>query len=128
MRSAYFVVAVALSGLLIVSAGCARFGYTNRVLHRVPSPNGQVVAICQEVPVFDGPEFDVRLERADRSLIRQLFHMGDGGGVARSSGLGTAGRSRCSRVTSQLLRSLMWTGPCRTRQFWNVIGLRASSA
>src|SRR6187402_216648 len=80
MRSAYFVVAVALSGLLIVSAGCARFGYTNRVLHRVPSPNGQVVAICQEVPVFDGPEFDVRLERADRSLIRQLFHMGDGGG------------------------------------------------
>ncbi|HTH04125.1 MAG TPA: hypothetical protein VL882_27820, partial [Vicinamibacterales bacterium] len=80
MRSAYFVVAGALSGLLIVSAGCARFGYTNRVLHRVPSPNGQVVAICQEVPVFDGPEFDVRLERADRSLIRQLFHMGDGGG------------------------------------------------
>lgn len=38
------------------------------------------IASCQEVPVFDGPEFDVRLERTDRTVIRQLFHMGDGGG------------------------------------------------
>jgi hypothetical protein len=41
-----------------------------------------VVAVCQEVPVFDGPEFDVRLERTDRTVIRQLFHMGDGGGCS----------------------------------------------
>lgn len=76
-RSAF--AAIAFAGLLI-GFGCARFGYSNRVLHRVPSPNGQVVAVCQEVPVLDGPEFGVRLEHPDGSLIRNLFHMGDGGG------------------------------------------------
>jgi hypothetical protein len=69
-----------VAALLFACAGCAKFGYTDRVLHRVASPDGQVVAVCQEVPVFDGPEFDVRLERRDGSVIRDLFHMGDGGG------------------------------------------------
>lgn len=66
--------------LLVAHAGCARFGYTDRVLHRVPAPDGRVVAVCQEVPVLDGPEFDVRLERPDGTRLRSLFHMGDGGG------------------------------------------------
>lgn len=66
--------------LMTAAAGCARLGYTDRVLHRVASPDGRIVAICQEVPIFDGPEFDLRLERADGSLLRGLLHMGDGGG------------------------------------------------
>jgi hypothetical protein len=76
------LVAIAFAALLIASAGCAKFGYSNRVLHRVPSPDGQVVAVCQEVPILDGPEFDIRLERPDGSLIRTLLHMGDTSGCA----------------------------------------------
>jgi hypothetical protein len=67
---------------IVAGAGCARFGFSSRVLHRVTSPDGQFVAVCQEVPVFDGPEFDVRLERPDGRLARALFHMGDGGGCS----------------------------------------------
>jgi hypothetical protein len=46
----------------------------------VPSPDGRFVAVCQEVPVFDGPEFDVRLEHPDGGVLRELFRMGDAGG------------------------------------------------
>lgn len=67
----------ALSALV---AGCERLGYTDRILHRVSSPDGRLVAVCQEVPVFDGPTFDVRLEHPDGRLVRELFQMGDGGG------------------------------------------------
>ena len=67
---------------IVACAGCARFGYSSRVLHRVPSPDGRLLAVCQEVPIFDGPEFDVRLERPDGRLVRALFHMGDGGGCS----------------------------------------------
>lgn len=73
------LVASVMAGI-VVGAGCGRFGYSSRVLHRLPSPDGQLLAVCQEVPVFDGPEFDVRLERPDGRLVRSLFHMGDGGG------------------------------------------------
>ena len=72
--------AIGLSGILLASIGCAKFGYTDRVLHRVQSPDGLTIAVCQEVPMFDGPEFDVRVERRDGTRIRELFHMGDGGG------------------------------------------------
>jgi hypothetical protein len=68
--------------LLAGTTGCARVGYTDRVLHRVPSPDGQLVAVCQEVPVFDGPDFTVRLERPGGQVARQLFGMGDGGGCS----------------------------------------------
>jgi hypothetical protein len=74
------LLAIGLSGVLLASIGCAKFGYTDRVLHRVQSPDGLTIAVCQEVPMFDGPEFDVRLERRDGIRIRELFHMGDGGG------------------------------------------------
>lgn len=74
-------VAPALACLfLAASVGCARFGYTDRVRQRVPSPDGSLVAVCQEVPVFDGPEFDVRIERPDGSALRALYRMGDAGG------------------------------------------------
>jgi hypothetical protein len=58
-------------------AGCARLGFTDRVLHEVPSPDGRFVAVCQEVPAFDGPEFEVRLHRPDGALVRPLGYFGD---------------------------------------------------
>ena len=36
------------------------------------------MALCQEIPVFDGPEYDIRLERPDGSLVRKLYMSGDG--------------------------------------------------
>ncbi|MBE3087967.1 MAG: hypothetical protein IMZ71_02465 [Chloroflexi bacterium] len=48
------------------------------MLWRVASPNGQIVAVCQEVPAFDGPGYDVRLERPEGGLMRQLYRSGDG--------------------------------------------------
>lgn len=34
--------------------------------------------MCQEMPVFDGPNYDVRLERPDGSILRRLYQIGDG--------------------------------------------------
>ena len=59
-------------------SGCAALGYSNRVLLRIASPNGQFVAVCQEVPAFDGPGYAVRLERPDGRVVRQLYEIGDG--------------------------------------------------
>lgn len=65
---------------LVVGAesGCSDYGYTSRVLWRVPSPDGSVVAVCQEIPEFDGPGYDLRLESPDGSRITQLYQIGDG--------------------------------------------------
>jgi hypothetical protein len=68
------VVSVTLSG----SSGCGRLGYTNRVLWRVPSPDGSMLAVCQEMPEFDGPGYDVRLEQPDGTIRRRLYQIGDG--------------------------------------------------
>ena len=69
--------------VLLICAACAlpaceRFGYSSRVLLRVPSPDGRIVAVCQEIPEFDGPSFDIRAERPDGTRIRQLLRGGDG--------------------------------------------------
>lgn len=70
-------------GLAILAvAGCARLGFTNRVLLRVPSPDGQITAVCQEVPAFDGPGFAVRLERPDGTVLRRLYEIGDADGCS----------------------------------------------
>ena len=68
---------MAIAGTL-ASAACARFGYTDRVLWRVPSPAGQFVAVCQERPELDGPGYKVRLERSDGTFVRSLYEIGDG--------------------------------------------------
>ena len=52
----------ALPVLIMAAAACRDLGYSSRVLHRVPSPDGELVAVCQEIPEFDGPGYDVRLE------------------------------------------------------------------
>jgi hypothetical protein len=68
MRTVALVIVVA-----VFSQGCAELGYRDRVLHRVPSPrDGTLIALCQEVPAFDGPGYDIRLERGDGTLVRRL--------------------------------------------------------
>ena len=69
-----------LVGMTLIALGsaCASLGYTSRVLHHVPSPDGQLVAVCQEIPILDGPDFEVRLERADGTRVRHLYRIGDG--------------------------------------------------
>ena len=56
--------------LLVAGAGCGQLGYSSRVLHRLPSPDGRLVAVCQEIPEFDGPGYDLRVE--DRGGRRQV--------------------------------------------------------
>ena len=58
--------------------GCADLGLRSRVLHRTASPDGTLIAVCQEIPILDGPDYDVRLERRDGSVAAHLFHLGDG--------------------------------------------------
>jgi hypothetical protein len=66
------------AALAIAASACGGLGYTDRVLVRQPSPDGQLIAVCQEVPVFDGPNYDVRLERPDGTRVRELYRIGDG--------------------------------------------------
>ena len=63
---------------VMVAAGCRELGFTNRVLWRVPAPDGKSVAVCQEIPGFDGPGFDIRLEEAPGTVVRRLYQSGDG--------------------------------------------------
>jgi hypothetical protein len=67
---------------LLGFAACARLGDTDRVLLRVPAPDRQYVAVCQEIPAFDGPDYNVRLERPDGTLVRDLYSIGDGDGCS----------------------------------------------
>jgi hypothetical protein len=62
----------------IAITGCRELGFTNRVLWRLAAPDGKTFAVCQEIPEFDGPSFDIRLEAADGSLLRRLYRIGDG--------------------------------------------------
>ena len=71
-----WLVAVVLAAL--AAGACSRAGYSNRILLRVASPDGQLIAVCQEVPAADGPVFTVRLERADGAPVRKLLDAGDG--------------------------------------------------
>jgi hypothetical protein len=72
------------SGLVLIPVigvgtltACAQYGYRDRVLQRVSSPERQLVAVCQEVPMFDGPNYDLRLERPDGALVSRLYESGD---------------------------------------------------
>lgn len=71
-------VALAAGVLVYGRAAAAQLGFSNRVLHDVPSPDGRFRAICQEVPAFDGPEYQTRLHLADGTLVRNLAYGGDG--------------------------------------------------
>jgi hypothetical protein len=67
-----------LIGVALAGGACTRWGLTNRVLLRVASPDGQLIAVCQEIPELDGPGYDVRLEHPDGSLAVRLYRIGDG--------------------------------------------------
>jgi hypothetical protein len=74
MRIAALVMLAAIG-----SQGCADLGYRDRVLHRVSSPvDSTLIAVCQEIPEFDGPGYDIRLERPDGTVVRRLYRIGDG--------------------------------------------------
>lgn len=62
------------------TSGCRELGFTSRVLWRLPAPDGKSVAVCQEIPGFDGPGFDIRLEETEASgpVVRRLYQIGDG--------------------------------------------------
>jgi hypothetical protein len=64
--------------ILLGASGCAKLGYSNRVLHRAPSPDGRVIAVCQERPEFDGPGYGIRLHHPDGRVLRGLYEIGDG--------------------------------------------------
>jgi hypothetical protein len=75
------LVVIDVCSLVLVCAllsGCAGLGYTSRVRIRAASPDGQLIAVCQEVPVFDGPNFEVRLERPDGTRLHRVLQSGDG--------------------------------------------------
>jgi hypothetical protein len=67
-----------VAGLAVASSGCAALGFTDQVLLRLPSPDGRMLAVCQEVPAFDGPNYSIRLERPDGTVLRRLYEIGDG--------------------------------------------------
>ena len=66
--------------MTLAAFGCGparHLGFSNRVLHDVPSPDGKFRAICQEVPAFDGPEYETRLHRQDGTFVVNLAYGGD---------------------------------------------------
>ena len=70
------VLGLTFCAVLVVAAGtagCGALGYSSRVLHRLTSPDGQLVAVCQEIPEFDGPGYDVRVEDRSGRIKVQLF-------------------------------------------------------
>ena len=63
----------AASLALATTYACGQLGYSNRVLQRVPSPDGQLVAVCQEIPAFDGPGYDIRVEDLSGRVRAHLY-------------------------------------------------------
>ena len=117
---------------LLAIAGCTELGLTNRVLWRVPSPDGTLVAVCQEIPEIDGPAYDIRVERPDGRLIRRLFRSGDGDpctevvwspdGATLAVLSGHVARVRVVNVAEELKRAPTTTSQWSVRQIdfsWN---------
>jgi hypothetical protein len=70
-------VALVLVWPLCLASACAQLGLRDRVLARVPSPDGQFIAVCQEVPALDGPNHDLRLERPEGGVAARIWSGGD---------------------------------------------------
>ncbi len=68
----------ALAALSVVFGACALAGCQQRTAIRVTSPDGHLVAVCREIPVLGGPDYELRLERLDGSLVRTLSQIGGG--------------------------------------------------
>jgi hypothetical protein len=122
----------ALVAITFIS-GCRELGFTNRVLWRLPAPDGKTFAVCQEIPEFDGPSFDIRLEGGDGSVVRRLYRIGDGDpctemawspdGQALAVLSGHVARVRVVDVAQVMRRSPDDT----SRQFWPQFDSRHAS-
>ena len=60
-----------------LTSGCRQFGFSDRVLWRVEAPGGHLVAVCREVPEFDGPSYSLWLETPDGEHVGQAKSFGD---------------------------------------------------
>lgn len=64
----------------VAASSCGELGYRKRELVRSPSPDGQLIAVCKEYPIFDGPGIEVWLERPGGTKLRTVHSVSDGGG------------------------------------------------
>jgi hypothetical protein len=64
--------------LPVVFAVAAAWGCHAQVAIRAASPDGQFVAVCRALPTFDGPDYEVRLERPNGAVVAELYEIGDG--------------------------------------------------
>jgi hypothetical protein len=64
--------------VVVLLSVTASLGLVASTVLRVPSPDGRFVAVCKAIPVFDGPDYAMRLERPDGTLVTQLYRIGDG--------------------------------------------------
>src|SRR5688572_9085862 len=76
-RTRRFITCLVASIVCGLLTSCAQLGFRSRVLHSVTSPDGRFVAVCQELPALDGPDFDIRLHAPDGTLIRRVHRGGD---------------------------------------------------
>jgi hypothetical protein len=72
---AYLLIGVVVVVCAIVGLGA--FASGGNVLHRIASPGGELIAVCQEGSGFDGG-YAIRLERPIGRAIRNLYAIGDG--------------------------------------------------
>jgi hypothetical protein len=67
------------AGVVLILVGVTvSLGLTASTVLRVPSPDGRHVAVCRAIPVLDGPDYEVRLERSDGTVVIPLYRVGDG--------------------------------------------------
>jgi hypothetical protein len=58
--------AIGLLGLFLAGIGCAKFGYTDRVLHRVQSPD------CRTLAVLTGHTATIRIADSQQAQPQRL--------------------------------------------------------
>jgi hypothetical protein len=101
-------------GIVLMAAltfvGCSRLGFSNRVLLRLASPDGNMVFVCQEIPELDGPGHEWRLERQDGTVVRRLLKGSDGNGACDEALWSTNGSTLAvvSRATIHIA-DVEWT-------------------
>ena len=59
-------------GVVVVLLSVTAVWLVASTVLRVPSPDGRLVAECEAIPVFDGPDYAMRLERPDGTLVTRL--------------------------------------------------------
>jgi len=65
--------------VVVLLGVAASLGQATRTMLRVPPPDGRLVPVCRAIPVFDGPDYEMRLERPEGTLVTPVHRIGDGG-------------------------------------------------